>query len=70
MYVPWPRPYSDLPWWQFALLSLPFASLVLALVIALLTGLWITNQTEGRKIRLYYLGIALALLIFNLALVV
>ncbi|HET9906206.1 MAG TPA: serine hydrolase domain-containing protein [Anaerolineales bacterium] len=70
LYVPWPRPYSDLPWWQFALLSLPFASLVLAFVIALIAGLWIKAQTDGRKIRLYYLGIALALLIFNLALVV
>jgi CubicO group peptidase (beta-lactamase class C family) len=63
------RPYVDLLWWQFALLSLPFVSLALAVVIALLAGLGMRGPMEGRAIRLYYSIVALALLTFNLAII-
>lgn len=69
IHVPWPRPYVDLLWWQFALLSLPFASLVLAVVIAVLAWLSMKGQTDGHAIRFYYLSVALALLTFNLVLI-
>lgn len=69
IYVPWPRPYIDLLWWQFALLSLPFASLVLAVVISVLAWLGMKGQTDVHAIRFYYLSVALALLIFNLVLI-
>jgi len=68
-YIPFMRPYVDLLWWQFALLSLPYASLLLAIVIALLTGLHMKNYTEERFPRFYYLIVSLALLIFNLVIV-
>ena len=67
VYVPWPHPYSDLPWWQHSFLRLPFLSLVLAIVIALLTVLRLRNYTERRAIHLPYFIVALALLTFNLA---
>jgi hypothetical protein len=67
IYIPWPRPYLDLTWWQFTLLSLPFVSVVLAIMIALLAVLSMRDHTGGRVIRFYYLIVALALLIFNLA---
>jgi hypothetical protein len=60
----------DLLWWQFALLSLPFISPVLAIIIALISGLGMRSYTNGRAIRWYYLTVALALLGFNLALII
>ncbi|HEU0293071.1 MAG TPA: hypothetical protein VFR47_10075 [Anaerolineales bacterium] len=69
IYLPWLRPYVDLTWWQFALLSLPFASLALAIELTLLAGLGMRGHTESRAIHSYYLLVALALLIFNLAII-
>jgi hypothetical protein len=70
MYVPWPRLYVDLSWWQFGVLSLPFVSLVLAIVVVLLCGLSLRNHTGARSIRLYYFVVALALLAFNEVLII
>ena len=70
MYVPWPRLYVDLSWWQFGVLSLPFVSLVLAIVVVLLCGLSLRNHTGARSIRLYYFVNALALLAFNAATII
>jgi hypothetical protein len=67
VYVPWPHPYADLPWWQHSFLRLPLVSLVLVVVIALLSVLSIRNHTERRPIPPYYFIVALALLTFNLA---
>jgi hypothetical protein len=69
IYIPWPRPYTDLLWWQFALLSLPFASLILAVLIALLVGPITRSHAWARTTRLYYLSVALALLAFNAAII-
>jgi CubicO group peptidase (beta-lactamase class C family) len=69
IYLPWLRPYVDLTWWQFAYLSLPFTSLVLAIVIAMLAGLGIRGHVGRRAIHFYYLIVALALLIFNLVII-
>jgi CubicO group peptidase (beta-lactamase class C family) len=68
-FIPLLRPYVDLSWWQFAILSLPFLSLVLALAIALLDGLPARSGTVRRATRIYYLIVALALLTFNLAII-
>ena len=65
IYVPWPRPYADLAWWQFAGLSLPFISLLLAVVIALLSILAIRSRAWARAAHIYYFIAALALLAFN-----
>jgi len=67
--MPWHPPYVDLTWWQFALLSLPYVSVVLGIVTALLAGLSLRIHTGGRAIRFYYLIVALALVAFNLALI-
>jgi hypothetical protein len=69
-YIPFLRPYVDLLWWQYVLLSLPFISLLFAIVIAGMAGLGMRSQTEARAIRFYYLTVALALLGFNLALII
>jgi CubicO group peptidase (beta-lactamase class C family) len=66
LYMPWLHPYVDLTWWQFTLLSLPFVSLTLAIVIVLLTGLSMRGHVGGRAIRFYYLIVTLALVAFNL----
>jgi CubicO group peptidase (beta-lactamase class C family) len=65
-YLPWSRPYVDLSGWQFALLSLPFASLSLALVVALLAGPGMKGDAWRGTLRPYYLIVALVLLVFNL----
>lgn len=65
IYVPWPRPYADLAWWQFAIMSLPFISLLLAVVIALLSILAIRNRALARAAHIYYFIAALALIAFN-----
>jgi CubicO group peptidase (beta-lactamase class C family) len=67
VYVPWPRPWADLPWWQFAALRLPYAALFLAVGAGFLTALAWLRSSEGRGIRIYYTLVALALLAFNLA---
>ncbi len=61
IYFPWPRPYIDLTWWQFALVGTPFISLGLAVGITLIAGL----ALRGRSVRWYFLVVALALLIFD-----
>lgn len=68
IYVPWPRPYIDLAWWQFALLSLPFVNLFLAGALVLLS-LIKRNSAERRITRFYFLTIALTVLGFNALLI-
>jgi len=69
IYVPWPRPYADLLWWQSALLDLPFINLLLAIVVALLAGFGLKSSIGRRTNRFYYLIVALALVAFNLAII-
>lgn len=63
------RPYVDLLWWQFAILSLPYVSLASAVVIVLLTGLRLRSKSDARKICLYYWIVSIALLAFNVAII-
>ena len=70
IYFPWPRPCVDLLWWQFALMDLPFASLLLAGGLALLVGLSIRSSTWTRAIRWYYTVVGLVLLVFNLMILI
>ncbi len=72
VYLPWPRPWADLLWWQYAAFCLPFASLALAAAVAVeqvahsrLNG----SRAWGRPLRIYYAAVALALVGFNLALI-
>lgn len=67
-YLPWLRPYAELTWWQFALLSLPYVSLLLAVLIALLVGPIMKSQPWRGSLRPYYLIVALVLLVFHLTL--
>jgi len=69
IYIPWPRPYAGLLWWQFGILIFPFASLLLAVLIALLAGPITRSHAWARRTRLYYLSVALALLAFNIAII-
>jgi len=69
VYVPWPRPYADLTGWQFALLSLPFAGLLLGVGIALLVGLAIRSSPWSRATRVYYVIVAVSLIAFNLLII-
>lgn len=68
-YLPWSRPYVELLWWQFALLSFPFVSLLLAVPIALLAAPVMRSHTWRGTLRPYYLIVALLLLMFNLTLI-
>jgi hypothetical protein len=61
VYFPWPRPYIDLTWWQFALIGMPSISLALAVAIALIAALALRN----RSARWYFIAVAAALLLFN-----
>ena len=31
VYIPWPHPFIDLLWWQFALVGMPFANLLIGM---------------------------------------
>lgn len=68
-YIPLTRPYVDLLWWQFALLSLPYVSPLFALVMALMAIPGLRMKTEGRAMHSYYLVVAIVLLAFNLAII-
>ncbi len=70
VYVPWPQPYTDLLWWQYAALSLPFASLLLGAVAAAAVALAARRRAWGRLLRIYYAVVALALAGFNLAILI
>jgi CubicO group peptidase (beta-lactamase class C family) len=65
IYIPWPLPYKDLAWWQFALVGLPFANLILAAGVILLAVLPLKGSTGARATRWDYLAVGLALLAFN-----
>jgi hypothetical protein len=67
--LPLTRPYVDLLWWQFAILSLPYVSLAFAVVIMLMTGLRLRSKRDGRTIYFYYLIVSMALLAFNVAII-
>jgi hypothetical protein len=64
--TPMMQPYIDLLWWQFAILSLPYLSLTLAAVIALIAGKRLSSKMDGRTIHFYYLSLATLLVSFNL----
>jgi CubicO group peptidase (beta-lactamase class C family) len=68
-YIPWPRPYIDLPWWQYAGLSLPFAGLALAAGLALILGWALWGRAWGTGMRVYCAVVVLALVVFNVALI-
>ncbi len=70
VYVPWPQPYTDMLWWQYAVLSLPFAGLLLAGASAAAVALAARRRAWGLPLRLYYALAALALVGFNLALII
>jgi hypothetical protein len=63
--IPLWRPYVDLLWWQFAFLSLPYVSLAFSVVIALMAGLRLRRKSDARTICSYYLIVSVALLAFN-----
>jgi CubicO group peptidase (beta-lactamase class C family) len=67
IYIPWPRPYAGLLWWQFGFLIFPLVSLLLAVLIALLAGPITRSHAWARTTRFYYLSVALAVLAFNVA---
>jgi CubicO group peptidase (beta-lactamase class C family) len=67
--LPLLRPYVDLLWWQFAILSLPYVGLTLAVVIALVAGLRLRSKRDGRTICFYYLIVSIALFAFNIAII-
>jgi len=70
MYVPWPLPYVDLAWWQFCLMSMPFASLLLAVVdVGLLASLAIKNNIWKRSAAWYSIPITLVLFAFDLVVI-
>ncbi len=68
--IPLMRPYVDLLWWQFAILSLPYLSLTIAVVIALMAGLRLRSKGDGHPNWFYYWIVSMALLSFNLAILV
>ncbi len=68
IYLPWPRPWVDLSWWQYTAFLLPFASLLLAAAAAAV-AISARPQAQGTPLRIYYAVVALALAGFNLALI-
>jgi hypothetical protein len=64
MYLPWPLPFVDLAWWQFALVGLPFANLALA-VGAVLAAALALYSGKARGAGWYFLAVGLALLAFE-----
>ena len=65
--IPFLRPYVDLLWWQFAVLSLPYIGLIFAVGIAVMAGLRLRDKQDGRTICFYYWFVSITLLSFNLA---
>jgi hypothetical protein len=68
--MPFPRPYADLLWSQFAMLSLPYIGLICAVGIAVMAGLRLRDKQDGRAIYFYYGIVTFALVSFNLVILV
>jgi hypothetical protein len=66
IHVPWPLSYMDMLWWQFALVSLPFANLLLAAAILSIAVLFTRRQPRTRLVRATILMSGAAVLAFNL----
>lgn len=70
VYFPWPHPYADLTVWQHILFYIPYISLVMACLAALLAGFAFKYHTLERSLRVYFLISILALLVFNIMILV
>ena len=69
VFLPWPAIYTDLQWWAKAVLSLPYASLILAIGAGVLVGLAWKKGSGGRFARIYYTLVAAVLLACNLVII-
>jgi len=67
VYFSWPHPYTELKLWQHLLLYLPYISMLLAGLAAVLAMLASKNSSLVRFMRNYFLITILALLAFNIA---
>lgn len=67
--IPFPRPYVDLLWSQFTMLSLPYISLIFAVGIAVMAVPITRSHAWARTTGLYYLGVTIALLAFNVSII-
>ncbi len=65
IYVPWPIPWRELDWREFALMHLPYAGIVLAIGTGLLTAIAWRSRDGARRICVYHAVAALAALAFN-----
>jgi CubicO group peptidase (beta-lactamase class C family) len=65
VHVRWPIPYLDLAWWQFALVGLPFASLLLGIGVTLASALAVKDHAGKHSAKGYILAVGLALIAFN-----
>jgi CubicO group peptidase (beta-lactamase class C family) len=70
VYFSWPHPYAELTLWQHLLFYLPYISIVLAGLAALLAVLASKNNFLVRFMRIYFLITILVLLVFNIAILV
>ncbi len=68
--VPWPVPWHELEWYQFAGMSMPYIALALAVGAAALIAIAWKQSRNGRGIRVYFTIAVLALLVFNLAILI
>jgi len=70
VYFSWPHPYTELKVWQHLLLYLPYFSMVLAGLAAVLALLVYKNSSLVRFMRTYFLITILVLLAFNITILV
>jgi CubicO group peptidase (beta-lactamase class C family) len=70
IYLPWPHPYTEMRLWQQGLLYLPYLSLALAVIAALLGGMAYRRKGLAPSMRKYFVIVVLALVAFNIVLLV
>ncbi len=70
IYLHWPRPYTELTFWQHLLFYLPYISLVLAVTAAVFAGLAYKIHSLERLMQIYFLVAVVDLLVFNIVILV
>jgi hypothetical protein len=70
IYLPWPHPCAELNLWQHLLLYLPYISLAVALIAALLAGMAYLRHGLTLFLRAYFTVCVLATLAFNAVLLI
>jgi hypothetical protein len=70
MYFRWPHPFAEMNLWQHVLLDLPYISLGITAISAILAGVAYKKKAITPSLGAYFGATVLAALVFNIVLLI